>query len=94
MAELIHVQLCYALPQAPYLIDLPLPAGSSIVQAIEASDILQRFPEIDLAVNKVGLFGKLKTLDTLLRDGDRIEIYRALQADPKESRRRRARHQS
>jgi putative ubiquitin-RnfH superfamily antitoxin RatB of RatAB toxin-antitoxin module len=93
MAELIHVQICHALPQTSYLVDLQLPSGSTIGQAIKASEVLQRFPELDLAVNKVGLSGKLKTLDTLLREGDRIEIYRALQADPKESRRHRARRQ-
>jgi putative ubiquitin-RnfH superfamily antitoxin RatB of RatAB toxin-antitoxin module len=52
--------------------------------------MLEQFPEIDLGLNKVGIFGKLARTDTMLRDRDRVEIYRALIADPKEARRRRA----
>jgi putative ubiquitin-RnfH superfamily antitoxin RatB of RatAB toxin-antitoxin module len=62
----------------------------SVQQAIESSGILQRFPEIDLSKNKVGIFGKAAKLDTLLGDGDRVEIYRPLIADPKEARKKRA----
>ena len=93
MAEL-QIQLCYALPGAPILLELTLPDGSTVKQAIDSSGLLARFPEIDLSVQKVGVFGKLKPLDTVLHDGDRIEIYRALQADPMESRRRRAKHKT
>ena len=88
------VAVCYALPDARFLVQLEVAAGTTIVQAIAASVVLARFPEIDLARNKLGLFGKLKPADTVLRDGDRIEIYRPLQADPMESRRRRARHKA
>jgi putative ubiquitin-RnfH superfamily antitoxin RatB of RatAB toxin-antitoxin module len=59
-------------------------------QAIEASGILQRFPEIDLNINKIGIFGKAAKLDALLTEGDRVEIYRPLIADPKEARKKRA----
>jgi hypothetical protein len=62
----------------------------SVEQAIENSGILQRFPEIDLAGFKVGIFGKATRLDTLLSEGDRVEIYRPLIADPKEARKKRA----
>jgi len=62
----------------------------SVQQAIERSGILRRFPEIDLAANKVGIFGKAARLDTPLAEGDRVEIYRPLIADPKEARKRRA----
>jgi putative ubiquitin-RnfH superfamily antitoxin RatB of RatAB toxin-antitoxin module len=59
-------------------------------QAIEASGILQRFPEIDLKTNKIGIFGKAAKLDAMLTEGDRVEIYRPLIADPKEARKKRA----
>jgi putative ubiquitin-RnfH superfamily antitoxin RatB of RatAB toxin-antitoxin module len=59
-------------------------------QVIERSGILARFPEIDLAENKIGVFGKAAKLDTLLADRDRVEIYRPLIADPKEARKKRA----
>ena len=88
------VAVCYALPDARFLVQLEVAAGTTIVQASAASGVLGRFPEIDLARNKLGVFGKLKSADTVLRDGDRIEIYRPLQADPMESRRRRARHKA
>jgi uncharacterized protein len=88
------VAVCYALPDVSFLVQLEVASGTTIAQAIAASGVLARFPEIDLARNKLGLFGKLKPADTVLRDGDRIEIYRPLQADPMESRRRRARHKA
>ena len=88
------VAVCYALPDVSFLVQLEVAAGTTIAQAIAASGVIARFPEIDLTRNKLGLFGKLKPADTVLRDGDRIEIYRPLQADPMESRRRRARHKA
>jgi uncharacterized protein len=66
--------------------DVPLTAQ----QAIERSGILDRFPEIDLENNKIGIFGKASKLDAQLVDGDRVEIYRPLIADPKEARKKRA----
>ncbi len=96
MAELPKqsVSVCYALPDTSFLVQFDVAPGTTIAQAIAASGVLSRFPEIDLGRNKLGLFGKLKSADTVLRDGDRIEIYRPLQADPMESRRRRARHKA
>jgi putative ubiquitin-RnfH superfamily antitoxin RatB of RatAB toxin-antitoxin module len=88
------VAVCYALPDVSFLVQLDVDDGTTIAQAIAASGVLARFPEIDLTRNQLGLFGKLKPADTVLRDGDRIEIYRPLQADPMESRRRRARHKA
>jgi putative ubiquitin-RnfH superfamily antitoxin RatB of RatAB toxin-antitoxin module len=85
----IHVQVCYARPDTQILVDLTVPAGTSLRQAIAQSGVLTRAPGIDLTVSRVGIFGKLKTPDTILRDGDRVEIYRPLTADPKESRRKR-----
>lgn len=94
MAEtaIVRVQVCHALPAETFLVELELPAGSTLLQAVHASGALQRYPQIDIATQKLGIFGKLKPTDTVLRDGDRIEIYRPLQADPKETRRRRAKH--
>ena len=96
MAEQVKhsVAVCYALPDVSFLVQLDVDAGTTMAEAIAASGVLARFPEIDLARNKLGLFGKLKPADTVLRDGDRVEIYRPLQADPMESRRRRARHKA
>lgn len=87
---LIRVQVCYATPQRQLLLNVTLAAGATLHQAIKASGLLQQAPEIDISVWRVGIYGKLKTLDTELRDHDRVEIYRPLIADPMESRRRRA----
>lgn len=87
---LIHVEVAYARPEHQVIIPLEVPLGSSVEDAIRASGILDTYSEIDLAQNKVGLFGKLTKLDTTLRAKDRVEIYRPLIADPKEARKRRA----
>lgn len=89
-AEQIQVQLCYATALREYLREFSVEAGTTIVQAITLSGVLQAIPEIDLAVQPVGLHGKKRPLETVLREHDRIEIYRPLVADPMESRRRRA----
>lgn len=86
----IQIQVCYATPEHQVLRDLSVPVGTSVHRAILQSGLLQSAPEIDLSVLRVGIYGKLKNLDTLLNDGDRVEIYRPLIADPKESRRKRA----
>ncbi|PHV25852.1 RnfH family protein [Janthinobacterium sp. BJB426] len=91
MAEAnIEVQVCHALPDSSFLRSLKVPAGTTIEQALALSGLLQDIPGIDLAVNMVGIYGKKKPLDTILREHDRVEVYRPLQADPKEARRRRA----
>jgi uncharacterized protein len=86
----IQVQLAYACPGLTILMPLQLALGSSVQEAIVFSGIAQQRPEIDLSTCKVGIFGKIKPPDTLLRDNDRIEIYRPLLADPKTARRQRA----
>ena len=88
--DVIEVQVCYALPDTAFLRTVSLPAGSTVRQAVEQSGVLEQYPGLDLAVNLVGIYGKKKTLDTVLRQHDRVEVYRPLQADPKEARRRRA----
>jgi hypothetical protein len=84
------VEVAYAKPEEQVIIPVVAQAGMTVAAAIEASGILKKFPEIDLSVNKVGIFGKLVKSDTVLRDKDRVEIYRKLIADPKEVRRQRA----
>lgn len=90
MTEMINIEVCYPLPEKQELVRLKLPLGASLLQALEASNLLQKHPEIDLKKNKFGVFAKLSKLDSVLRDGDRVEIYRPLIADPKEVRKQRA----
>lgn len=86
----IRIEVVYALPDRAFRKTLLLPAGATVREAIELSGLLAERPEIDLASNRVGVFGRLKGLNDMLRDGDRVEIYRPLKADPKEARRKRA----
>ena len=98
MAGRIKVSLSYApalqADSMPILRALDVEAGTTIGQAIELSGILQEAPEINLVTMPVGIYGKKKTLDTVLQPRDRIEIYRPLIADPKVARRRRAKKNS
>lgn len=88
--ESLSIEIAYALPQRQELVHVQLPTGSTVQQAIEASGLMQKYAEIDLKKNKVGVFGKLTKLDAPLRNRDRVEIYRPLLADPKEVRKKRA----
>jgi len=88
--EEILVEVAYARPDQQVLLPVRLPPGATVEEAIRRSGVLERFPEIDLTRNKVGIWSKLSKLDTPLRDRDRVEIYRPLIADPKEVRRKRA----
>ncbi|NSL55058.1 RnfH family protein [Uliginosibacterium aquaticum] len=86
----MKIEVCYALPEKQELVSLQLAEGANIEQALNACGLLQKHPEITLEQGKFGVYGKICRLDTALRDGDRIEIYRPLIADPKEVRRKRA----
>ncbi len=88
--ETITIELIYIEPGNQNSLRLDLVKGSNINQAIRQSGLLERFPKIDLEVNKVGIFSKIQSLDTVLHSGDRVEIYRFLLVDPKENRRHRA----
>lgn len=90
MAELLAIEVCYARADAQVVVNLKLPPGSTVLDALEASDLLTKHPEIDLKKNKFGIWNKLSKTDAVLRDRDRIEIYRPLIADPKEVRKQRA----
>lgn len=87
----MKIEVIYALPDRQELVSLDLPEGSTVMQAVEASGLLKKYQEIEPGGrNKLGVFGKLVKADTLLRDRDRVEIYRPLIADPKEVRRQKA----
>ena len=88
--KLLTVEVVYALPDEQVIIVAEIALGSNVRQAIEHTDILQRFPQIDLEKDKVGIFSRVCKLDRVLEQGDRVEIYRSLLVDPKEKRRRRA----
>ena len=82
----MEVEVAYAIPQRQIIIPFQVEAGVTALQAIEASGILKQFPEIDLNKNALGIFSKRATLDTVLREGDRVEIYRPLLVEPKQRR--------
>lgn len=84
----MQIEVVYALPERHVLRRIPLPAGSTVEDAVRASGLLAEFPEIDPL--RMGIYGKAVSKDTILRDRDRVELYRPLRADPKETRRARA----
>ena len=86
----ITLEVAYARPDKQSLLNVVVEQGSTVEDVIEASGILRKYPEIDLSVNKVGIWNRTCKLSDEPRQGDRIEIYRPLIADPKEVRRKRA----
>ncbi|HEY9049983.1 MAG TPA: RnfH family protein [Gammaproteobacteria bacterium] len=88
-ADHINVEVAYARADKQVILPVNVPVGTTAEQAIRFSGILEQFPEIDLDSNKIGIFSKLSKLDSELKEGDRVEIYRPLIADPKEVRRKR-----
>jgi putative ubiquitin-RnfH superfamily antitoxin RatB of RatAB toxin-antitoxin module len=86
----MRIEVAYAKPEEQVILRVEIHPEATAQEAILHSGLLSRFPEIDLERNKIGLFSKPCKLDQLLKDGDRVEIYRPLIADPKESRRNRA----
>ena len=86
----IVVEVAYARADQQTIIELELDEGATAGNAIEESNILQRYSEIDLRVNKIGVFSKPVGLDWRLRDRDRVEIYRSLPVNPPGLRRQRA----
>lgn len=81
------IEIAYAAQDSQTMIALIVPPMTTIKAAIELSGVLRRFPDIDLSQQAVGIFGQLKSLDSFVTIGDRIEIYRPLLLDPKEARR-------
>ena len=90
MADKRLIEVAYATPAKQIIVECEIEQGTSARVAVRLSGIDQHFPEIDLENCDLGVFGKVIAPDYQLQDGDRIEIYRPLIADPKEIRRRRA----
>lgn len=88
--RLLSIEVAYALPQRQTLLKLEVPAGTTLREAIQRSGLVGRHPELDLERLSVGVFSRPAALHDLVGEGDRIEIYRSLTADPKDVRRRRA----
>ena len=89
MADQLNVQVCYASEGVQFLRELQVELGTTLEQAVRLSGLLEAAPEVDLDNMAVGIYAKKKTLDTVLREHDRVELYRPLIADPKNARRRR-----
>jgi putative ubiquitin-RnfH superfamily antitoxin RatB of RatAB toxin-antitoxin module len=89
---MIRVEVAYALPERQQIIALDVKPGCTVLEAAQRSNIAQQFPDIDLTTAALGIFGKVieKPGETLVRDGDRVEIYRPLLIDPKTVRQQRA----
>ncbi|MCS2164950.1 RnfH family protein [Scandinavium manionii] len=90
MSAKLTVEVVYALPEKQYLHKVSLEEGATVEQAIVASGLMRLRPEIDLTSNKVGIWSRAVKLQDAVHDGDRVEIYRPLIADPKALRRQRA----
>lgn len=84
----MKISVVYATAARQAWLNLEVDAGTTIAQAIDKSGIKRQFPEIDLAVNKVGIYGKVATPETVLEEGARVEIYRPIIVDPKTVKRR------
>lgn len=85
----VRVEIAHVGRSEVYLSTVNIMPGTNVREAIEQSNILNKYPEINLDGNRVGIFGRLCGLDHIPIDGDRIEIYRPLSTDPREARRRR-----
>ncbi|WP_395342869.1 RnfH family protein [Ningiella sp. W23] len=90
MPSQLTIEIAYALPEKQSLMRVAVPDGTTVQKAIEQSGLLSLYQEIDLSVNKVGIWNKVCKVDAVVSEGDRIEIYRPLIADPKEVRKLRA----
>lgn len=86
----MRIEVVYATPSRQELIELDVEAPLSVAAAIRESGIERLFPDENLASTDVGIWGRIVTRDTLLADGDRVEIYRPLERDPRDARRLRA----
>lgn len=86
----IRVEVAYGTAERQYLVAMQLPRGATALDAVRASGLLQRCPEIDSTRLSLGIFGRRVDAGRPLNGGDRVEIYRPLTVDPKEARRRRA----
>jgi len=88
--QAIAVELVFVTPEAEELLQLELPAGATVADAIEQSGLVERFPDYPISELPVGIWGKTVPRDQAVRDGDRVELYRKLRVDPMDARRLRA----
>ena len=79
----MHISIVYAMPHEQWIEEMDVPDGCTVEAAIDMSSVPSKYPEVDLSVNKVGIFAKLVKLDQELQEGERIEIYRGLPAKPR-----------
>lgn len=86
----IRVSVVYAEPDRVFSVELELPWGATVADAIERSRVRSVRPAVEIRDDRLGIFARKASLQTALRDRDRVEIYRPLKIDPKEARRRRA----
>lgn len=86
----LQVEVAVAWPELQVIVELALPPGSTVADAIERSALQERFPSLSVDPRRIGIFAEICDADRILRDGDRVEIYRPLKMDPKEARRRAA----
>lgn len=89
-SETLTVEVAYGERDRQGLVEVELPVGATVSEAIEASGLTAEFPALEVHPERVGIFGRKVSLEQVLREGDRVEIYRPLLADPKEVRRARA----
>ena len=89
-ASRIVVSVVYAESERAFNVGLVLPEGATVADAIAGAGISEALPDVEIRAGRVGIFARKVSLDTMLRDGDRVEIYRPLTIDPKEARRLRA----
>ena len=90
MTDSINVEVAYAEPDKQLILPVNIDQGTTVGGAIVQSGMMMHFPDLDIENSKVGIFGKVTKMTTILQDGDRVELYRPLIADPKEVRRQRA----
>ena len=87
MSDKLSVEVVFALPQRQHLLALDLDAGTTVAEAIRQSGIESRFPDVDFGSLQTGIWGRVVARDKILEDGDRVEIYRELERDPRDARR-------
>lgn len=81
----MHITVVYALAHQQFIEELDVPEGATAEEAVHSSGVLDKYPEIDLAVHKLGIYAKLVTREQVLREGDRVEIYRSLPRKPRDA---------
>ena len=86
----VDVEIAFALPDEQLVVKVTLARGASVADALRASGLAEHFPDFDFDAADVGIWGHVVQRDRLIRDGDRIEVYRPLERDPREARRQRA----